>query len=441
MTIRARLSWIFALSSLVVVLTMGSLIYFQLARFHSREFSKRLEERVALTELIFLEKNEVIEEAVRARFLQTLDGEKEYVIPTSPQSLDSLTAWYGPDLAQKIYTSKSLQFEEGRRMGFSKHYVLPEGEFIVIVTAVDTFGKSSLLYLRKILIACAILSLLIIGLASYLGTSRALRPLKAQIRQVSKIGQGRIELRLDVNEPVDELGQLAKAFNSMLDSLQSTLQAQRQFVRNASHEMRNPLTAIRGEAELVLHKPRSPEEYRTSLSIVSAEARRLQTLISQLLDLEKAESLSALPNPGMFAPDQCLLEALDTFPSGRLHLDFETIGEDHAIPGNADLMRTALANIIDNALKYSGDKMVRVSFSRQGDFFKFSVKDQGIGIPPSDLSKIFQPFFRSANARPLTGHGIGLPLAHRIIHLHGGTLSFTSTIQEGTEATILLPSS
>ena len=440
MTIRTRLTWIFAISALLVVLLMGTAIYVQVDRFHERAFTKRLQERVALTELIFLEKNAVIEEAVRNRFLQTLDSELEYVIPYSPAGKDTLNRKFGPELATRLYSRKAMQFTQGKRTGFSKHYVLPEGEFIVIVTAIDTFGQTSLNYLKKLLLGCAILSLLVIGLASYIGTNHALRPLKSQIEGVRLIGKGKIDHRLPVPTSDDEISQLAKAFNSMLDSLQNSFQAQRQFVRNASHEMRTPLTAIKGEAELMLDKDRSNAEYRKALGIIRTEANRLQLLIAQLLDLEKAESLAILPNPRIFPIDQCLLEAIDAFPSERLQLDFDTSNKDHFIYGSAELMRTALSNIVDNALKYSGHEMVRISFTRFSNQYLISIQDKGIGIPSGDFQKIFQPFFRSSNARNLNGHGIGLSLAHRIITLHKGELSLQSEQNHGTTVTITFPS-
>lgn len=439
MTIRTRLSWIFALSALLVIGIMGSAVYIQVARFHSREFAKRLQERVALTELIFLEKNAVIEEAVRTRFLQTLDSELEFVIPCSTEGNDTLLSRFGPELGNRLFSQNTLTFENGNRKGFSKHYVLPEGEFIVIVTAVDTFGQTSLLYLKKILLACALLSLFIIGLASYLGTNHALRPLKAHIEGVRLIGRGKMDHRLPTAPSDDEIGQLTTAFNHMLDSLQSSFQAQRRFVRNASHEMRTPLTAIRGETELILQKSRTPQEYQKSLNIISAETNRLQQLITQLLDLEKAESLAVLQNPEPFSLDQCLLEATESFPSQRLHLQFATSDEEYFVRGSYDLMRTAVTNLLDNALKYSGENMVSVALNKHIDSISITVEDNGIGIPREDLGKIFQPFFRSANARALSGHGIGLPLTNRIIALHKGQLSFSSTLSQGTRATILLP--
>jgi signal transduction histidine kinase len=225
----------------------------------------------------------------------------------------------------------------------------------------------------------------------------------------------------------------------MLDRLQAAFEAQRAFVRNASHEIRNPLTAIIGEADLVLSKDRSSGEYRQALFAIQKEAQRLEDLTRQLLDLEKAEALTSLSELEEVPLHLCLLETLSNFSSARIQLTLPENKQEFLVPGSLALLQTALNNLIDNALKYSGDKPIQVELSEESDWYRILVADQGIGIPANEMPNIYQPLHRGANARIAPGHGIGLPLAKKIIELHKGTIEISSTSGVGTLATVLLP--
>lgn len=439
MKIRDRLTITLSLTVFFAVSCLGLSIYFFTANFHKKEFFSRLEERVQLTELIFLEKNELVTQAVRENFLHTLDEEIEYVITLEPKGLDSLDRLFYPGFSQEILTKKAIQFWQGNRQGLGKFYDLPKGEYAVVVTAVDKFGQTKLRFLRRIIVAGVFLcSIILVGVSWFTATS-ALQPLAKKIQQAKRISASQLDLRLEITTPEDEMGQLAIAFNNMLDRLQAGFQAQKNFVSNASHEIRNPLTAIIGEAELLLVKDRSLEEYKEALRIISTEAERLRVLTQQLLDLEKAESLASLPNPEVEAIDLCLLEVLEKFPSKRLKLSILSTEKERLVTANRYLLQTAISNLVDNALKYSGDKRVTVELDEIQGLYHLKIIDQGIGIPAQDLPNIFRPMHRARNARNSKGHGIGLTLAQKIIELHGGKITLKSEEGAGTEVLVTIP--
>lgn len=440
MKIRDRLTWILSITAVLAITILAVLVYISTAKFHEQEFFSRLEERVAITELIFLENDEEIESTIRDKFLQTLDEEEEYAISLKPTGIDSLKNMFPLDFAELIQEKNSVQFWQENRQGVGIHYYLPKGEYAVIVTAVDTFGQRKLNFLRKILLSGGLLAVLLLVVVDRLALSRALYPLENKIRRASSITADRLDLRLHVKNPLDEIGSMAQAFNNMLDRLQNSFEAQRLFVRNASHEIQNPLTAIRGEAEVLLQKLRSPEEYQEAMAVILKESSRLQVLIRQLLDLEKTDALSIVPDPEVFSIDECLLESIDLFPSGRFKLVFQDDEEPHLVLGSRHLIQTALQNIIDNALKYSEVKPVTISYSQIDQQHLITVSDVGIGIPAEDLPNISQPFFRSVNARTLKGHGIGLALVKKIISLHKGEVLYKSKMGIGTSVIIQLPS-
>ncbi len=440
MKIRNRLTLTYAVAAIIVMTVLGELVYYFTARFHKKEFAERLVERVQVTEQIFLEKDEVLGQAVRDKFLQRLDHEEEYIITLNQTGLDSLDNLFYKGLSRDIATSSILSFSKDKRQGVAKIYDLPNGKFAVVVTAVDVFGKTKLNFLKRILIVGMLMGLAILVGVGWFSSQRALRPLEDKINKASKISASNLNLRLEVQHPDDEIGELTIAFNRMLDRIQAGFEAQRGFVANASHEIRNPLTAIIGEADLLLEKDRPVAEYKATLQNIVTEAERLQKLANQLLELSKAEAMNSLPELHAVPLDQLLLETVERFPAERIHLDFEECKMPPVINANPPLLQTAFSNIIDNALKYSENQLITIGFKEIADGFQVKVSDKGIGISTEDLKQIYVPLFRSRNARKLRGHGVGLPLARRIILLHKGQLLVTSKGEsQGTEVTITLP--
>ncbi len=439
MRISTRLTLALAFTALLSVAALGIFVYIFTSRFHQKEFFERLEERVQLTELIFLEKNKVVEEAVRNRFVQRLDDELEFAVTLDKGGLDSLDRLFYQGLSEDILNNEKVRFWQKGRQGVGKRYVLPQGEFAVVVTAWDKFGQTKLHFLRQILLSGTLLCALLFMVVSWLSASRALQPLQNKIRNASHISASNLGMRLEVTNPDDEIGEMTIAFNRMLDRLQVSFEAQRNFVRNASHEIKNPLTAIIGEADWVLEKERTPEVYQETLKVIGSEAERLHTLALQLLELENAESLASLPEPEEIHLSLFLVEVLEKFPRQSVRLEIAPNENERTIMANRHLLETAIANIIDNALKYSNEQPITVQLFEKQGFAHILIKDHGIGIPAEDMHNLYQPFHRASNARGIRGHGIGLPLSNRIIGLHGGEIEVISEVDKGTEVLVKLP--
>lgn len=440
MKIRDRLTLAYGLTAFAVMTTLGITLFESTCYFHEQEFFERLEERVQITEQILLEKNAQVSQAVRDKFLQRLDKEEEYAVSLQPSGLDSLDALFYPNFSQEISSNALLRFRVRDRQGVGKIYNLHDGKYAVVVTAEDVFGNSKLAFLRKILFAGIFAGLMVMVAVGYYSSRRALQPLEVKIRKASTISASNLAQRMEVSNPSDEIGQMTVAFNRMLDRIQAGFDAQRGFVSNASHEIRNPLTAIIGEAEVLLERNRTPEEYRATLHNIVAEAERLQLLTTQLLTLSKAEAMDSLSDLEETQLDQFLLEILERFPAHRLHINFLSSDNEPLVLANKPLLHTALSNIIDNALKYSDDQLVKVELLEVAGAYQIRVMDLGIGISATDLQHIYVPLFRSRNARRHRGHGVGLPLARRIILLHKGDLLVESAGEDkGTTVTVTLP--
>ncbi|MCC6723917.1 MAG: HAMP domain-containing histidine kinase, partial [Saprospiraceae bacterium] len=177
-----------------------------------------------------------------------------------------------------------------------------------------------------------------------------------------------------------------------------------------------------------------------TLRNIVAEAERLQKLTNQLLRLSKTEAMDTVPDLVHLPLDRLLLEVVERFPAQRLKLNFDDFGNEPIVLANEELLQTAFANIVDNALKYSQNEMVVIDFTQNKNNYVLRVSDQGIGINEADLKQIYVPLFRARNARKLHGHGVGLPLARRIIMLHKGQLLVESQGEgKGTVVTVSIP--
>jgi signal transduction histidine kinase len=214
--------------------------------------------------------------------------------------------------------------------------------------------------------------------------------------------------------------------NEMTAWIESTYQSEKSFISNASHELNNPLTAIQGECEISLMKERTPSEYQTSLKRIASETQRIIQLMKHLMFLSKGEE-EILKTASQTI---VLAEFLMQFMERRIQFSPDNFA--FILNVNPHLLKTALANIIGNALKYSGDKMVEIRL--RGAVLE--IKDQGIGIPADALSRVFQPFYRAGNTREYAGNGIGLSLSVRILHVYGAEVSISSVLHEGTKVRI-----
>lgn len=212
----------------------------------------------------------------------------------------------------------------------------------------------------------------------------------------------------------------------MINRIENTYQSEKAFISNASHELNNPLTAIQGECEISLLKERTPEEYQSALTRILSETKRIIQLMKHLMFLSKGEEeiLKAATEPVFLA------EFLMKYVEKRIQ--FSPDNFSLVLVVNPTLLKTAIGNIINNALKYSGEQIVEIKL--RGSVLE--ITDQGIGIPPEEVNKIFQPFYRASNTREHAGNGIGLSLSVRILTIYGAEVSISSTLNVGTSVKI-----
>lgn len=445
MKIRDKLSVSFSLGASLTMMAFGIAIYFFFAQYRKTEFNNRLKQRIEVTEKLFLEKESFSEESfktIQDQFLNKLPEETEEVLELTDEFHPQLQETYPDQFLKDLAAKGEAFFSSGDRQGAGKVFHIQQKDYLVILTAIDRIGMKLMDHFLTIIfigISTCILAMIIIsyGISGYI-----LNPILLKIRKANSISAKNINERLTVRNPDDELGQLAIAFNNLLDRVTESIEKQRSFIDSASHEIRNPLTIIIGESEYVLERPRSKEEYIASFKVVTEEADRLNKLVNNLLKLSGISSKQSTMAMHLISVREVLNASLEKLAylneDYKIHFHCDS-AEDFQINGNSHLLETSFMNLIENGCKFSYNKPVQVTLKRSNDEIIISIKDEGIGIPAEDIPKLIQPFHRAHNARKIDGVGIGIPLTSKIIELHMGTLEFYSVLNKGTEVIVTLP--
>lgn len=439
MKIRNRLSWLVSLTAIGIFFLFGWTIYQLDSQFYVEGFYKRLEERLIMVEMEYKENPHEFENSNWNDPLDVYYQDIELAVTLDEEGKALLGEIFNGEWELPLSGKDMFRFQVDQKQGVGKIIFDGGNKVVLLVLAVDKDGADKLQFLKRSLFIEGSIAIFLLVLVMRFEIRRLLMPLETKIQRASKISADRLNLRLQVKNPEDEIGKVALAFNQMLDRLEIAFEAQKQFVRNASHEIKNPLTAIKGEIEVLLQKERSPDEYIAAISIISNEANRLEVLTNQLLDLEKANAMDEISNPEVLSMEQIIFEVAEKFPPQLVKLSLEAVDKSCYLEGKSKLLEMALYNLVENGLKYSNNLQVEIKFQWIQNCGIITITDQGVGIPAQELNKIFQPLYRASNALTIKGHGIGLSLAKRIIELHKGTLSLESKVKEGTSVTVSLP--
>ena len=275
---------------------------------------------------------------------------------------------------------------------------------------------------------------------------RALKPVDEITAAAREIGIEDLSKRLTVPQTGDELQRLSETWNGMLARLEDAVARLSRFTADASHELRTPLAVIRGTAEIAGRRSRSEEAYRTALASITRESERMTVLIDDLLFLARCDADSLDLPMSSLALDEVLEDVCELMrPAAEtrgIALSWTNAGEAPLIWGNRSAIRRLVLILVDNAVKYSrpGGK-VEIRTESRDEEIHLRVRDQGLGIPASELPFLFQRFYRGVTARDKgnNGFGLGLALASGIAQRHRSKIEVSSTSAEGSIFEVALP--
>lgn len=447
-----KIALFLVLTNSLMLILFGASVYFFFRNYSYTDFYKRLKTRATITAQYNFDKNDVNSESIknlREKHLEKLTNEKEYIYQIQDQSQlhevatkSSLPEYF----LEEIYHSDLSNLQVDNTFYTGIKYVNNGSTYLVIISAENYYATNHLALLRNTIIIGLLFIIFITISLSFYFSRYIINPIKKITDKVRKISTDNIHLRLEETEKGNEIGALVSTFNDLLNRLETSFETQKNFISNASHEFSTPLTSIIGEADVALLKPRTPQEYQETLQSILMQAERLNQISQSLIFLaqtgykENRLSFEIVRSDELIWQSKAIIDQL--IPQNNVQLDLSLLPENPMklkVHGNKQLLTLAFVNLLTNACKYSNNKPVSISIASTDAQVIFIIKDQGIGIPKSELSLIYDPFFRASNTHQYEGYGIGLSLTRNIIKIHNGQLQISSILNQGTVVQIKIP--
>jgi heavy metal sensor kinase len=462
-SVRARLTIFYVAVLAIVLLVVGGLIYVLMARVLYTRIDESLLAvmQIAATSLDndLAEGQDVgdaarstaAELASRRHMLAIYDGTGQLLAESGRDddvqihlpAIDTI-----PLTDPQLSTIAEARDDDDRHRLAMRRVTLPKHDTTYIVVAGGSLEPTDeeLEALRDTLAYVVPIALLLAGLGGWFLAHRSLAPVVAMAERARRLGGEDLGGRLPVANPRDELGRLAETFNELLGRLETSMTQQRQFMADASHELRTPITTTRTAANVALQqRHRDEEEYRHALAVIEQQATRLSRIVDDMFTLARADA----GNYPVRTQPMYLDEIVDEVASAARILastrdvQIEFNGSRSAsVVGDEELIRRMVMNLLDNAVRHSpSGAVVSVNLHAVESRYAIVVADQGPGIPPENQPHIFERFYRVDASRGSRdgGAGLGLALVRWVASLHGGTVSLTTSSKTGSTFTVELP--
>lgn len=447
MQIRTRLTLLFTLISTCILIAVLFSVYFSFLKSLERSFYSNLEAQVNLAAttlaaqvggggalprnwiepdpgepLHYLENVSVYNDNFQRIFVL-----KEEALPVSARNL------------QDAFELGETRFKHVNLLAFARR-VHRSGTTPVIIVAEGFCDPRESEQLRRILLLAFFLGVTLVAVSGWYFAGQALSPVSRIMNTLDTFSAGDLSRRLPETTSKDEIGRLSATFNNLLERVDNAFSLQRMFLSNVSHELRNPLTVIQTQIEVALQKDRCDREYQQVLNSILKDIRDLGETERNLRQLSNLHNDPAGVRKSALRLDELIWQAkeiaLNNRKGARIKVEMIDMPVEESglfIHGNAALLLTALTNLLDNGIKYSGNQPVQltVKFSHAPGH-QLYISDHGIGIDPAEHALIFQPFYRSQRHLQVKGTGIGLSLVHSILQKHGFRIHLQSSGETGS---------
>lgn len=451
MRIKVRLTLWFTLLVASILVIFAIIIYWSSAKNREKEFYEQLEKE-AITKARLVLDAHVKPETLHKIYLNNsaIINEVEvaiydynfHLLYHDAEAIDRVKET--KEMILEVISRRSVHYMQDNWQVIGITYSFKGKDYVITATAYDEYGYTKLRNLLYTIIFLILIALIVIYSAGLFFANKVLAPIKKMNDEVNNITATNLDLRVSTEKNKDELDALANTFNEMLDRLENSFEAQKNFVSNISHELRTPLAAIIAELELALSKGQDSEYYIQTIKNALNDSKRIVRLSNSLLDFAKA---SYDPKEIVFKStrlDEVILDACQKLQKKNIYYKFnfnidESIENSDilTISANAYLLEVAIINLLDNACKFSSNNQCDILLFSKENRVGVQFKDRGVGIPTEELESIFKPFFRGKNQMYQEGNGIGLSLTNRIILLHQAKLSVTSVVGKGTTFIVL----
>jgi two-component system heavy metal sensor histidine kinase CusS len=318
------------------------------------------------------------------------------------------------------------------------------GEQVIIVVARDASERSALMreYGADLILAALVGSLM----ATFLGfvtVRNGLRPIGTVAKKANEITSRRLDARLRVEEAPAELYELTRAFNAMLERLEDGMKRLSRFAADLAHDLRTPVNALMVNTQVALSRPRTVDEYRSLLETNIEDFERLSRLIESTLFLARADNEQVAVTKQPIDVRRTLDKVTDYFSGiGEEAGVLFSVTGDGVVLGDEVLVERAVSNLISNAIRHTGpQETVRIAVTDTADAVEIAVENPGPGIPPNQLERVFDRYFRGDASRSQASGsaGLGLAIVRAIMALHGGSATVASEVNGISRFTLTFP--
>jgi len=440
MNIKTKLSLQFTILVTSILIFFSVLVYYFSYSTQLSKFRENLFDKARNTAILLINVTEVDSTLLKKIHQSTVSWKREEIALTdsSLNIVYSNNLQYLPGGITQFNYGEGINsfFSIGEKDGIRYKHRFKNRSYNVFVMAFDNNRQENLAELRGILIWSILFSIGLSIFLSYIFSKNAIRPIYNIVKNVKAINNSSLANRLSEGNRKDEIEQLAITFNEMLANLEDVFKSQEDFVSNASHELRTPISIMIVEADYLLSHPRKQEEYFNHISRLIGDLKNLNALLNSLLELAQInQSTNIQLSPVRM--DEVIFTAMHQvktkYPNRRIipKIEYPENGNDLLIDGNSGLLTIVFTNLLENSCKFS-DEDVLIELLIIDNLIKITISDKGIGIPQDEMDSIFKPFKRASNAKFKGGFGIGLSLVAKIIEHHKAEIKVFSTENEGT---------
>ena len=355
-----------------------------------------------------------------------------------PAFVESLSGEEITEALRKVLQGESIRIRssEGQAPTFTVGVPFEQNGYVRGAVFIQTRAQEIESGLDRILLTVILLTLGVLvlsGIAVFLFVRSALRPLRKMTEAAGNIAEGDFSVRVDEKQGGRELKEVSRAFNTMTQKLEGVEEGRREFVSNVSHELRSPITSIRGFAEGMADGVIPAGEHPKYLRLVADESKRLSGLVNDLLALSRLERDDAKPELSVFDINEMLRRAIirrmTDLEEKKIEIACEPETDPCYVRADRDRIEQVVINLLDNAIKFTGDEgKITLSSRVRGEKAEVTVRDNGIGVAEEDREKIFDRFFTADRAHTSgKGTGLGLSICRRIMEMHGQSLRLLDT--------------
>lgn len=433
MNLKIRFALLFTSFVAFILIVSSAAIYILYYNYRIQDFYRRVKNEGEVTYKTFIERTPFTDSLQKSKENRyALLSQSVVIFDSNHNIINREPSNYVVSVDESFFAKAKAQgeFRFQQQKNECVGLYMQASKMYVFSSAYDKFGLKKLQNVKIILLVVLAGSLLLTIFFSLFFVNHAFKPLKKLSEQMQRTTELSMAERVEEGKGNDEIKQIARNYNAMIERLRRAFDYQKSFVNHASHELRTPLASMLSQTEAAFNKNLDAEGYRKVLMSLKEDQQEMIELTNSLLLLSQYEKMTKSSEWNVLRIDEVVYDTIKAakkiFPDALLTLEFLAMPEEEnlLIRGNEALMRSAIRNLIKNAYQYSSNKEVAIFLRAANEGVEIIVDNVGKTVPVEDRDKLFMPFFRSQNSLELRGHGLGLAIVQRIVDVHKGKVVY-----------------